>query len=115
MPDAPAPSPAESHPGCAHHDLGDVSRYVCAPVDTGSHALTPFDHRVDALRQLLAAKGLMTVDELRRDIEAIPEAEYHALSYYERWMRSITATLLRRGLLDRSELPARLARREARP
>ncbi len=115
MPDTPAPSPAESHPGRAHHDLGGVSRYVCAPIDTEPHALTPFDHRVDALRQLLSAKGLMTVDELRRGIEAIPEADYHALSYYERWMRSITATLLRRGVLDRAELHARLARREARP
>jgi hypothetical protein len=50
------------------------------------------------------------VDELRRGIEAIPEAEYHALSYYQRWMRSITATLLRRGVLDEAELCERLGR-----
>ena len=46
---------------------------------------------MDALRQLLAQKGLMTVDELRRGIEAIPEADYHALGYYERWLRSISS------------------------
>ena len=99
-----------THPGRAHHDLGGVPRYVCASIDTQPHALTEFDRRVDALRQLLSAKGLMTVDELRRGIEAIPEAEYHALTYYQRWMRSITATLLRRGVLDEAELRERLVR-----
>ncbi len=99
-----------THPGRAHHDIGGVSRYLCASIDTEPHALTDFDRRVDALRQLLSAKGLMTVDELRRGIETIPEAEYHALSYYQRWMRSITATLLRRGVLDEVELCERLGR-----
>jgi len=101
----------EDHPGRAHHDLGGVSRYLCAPVDIEPHALTAFDKQVDALRQLLSAKGLMSVDELRRGIEAIPEAEYHALSYYQRWMRSITATLLRRGIIGEAELSAALAGR----
>ena len=100
---------AEAHSGRAHHDIGGVSRYVCAPVDVEPHALTAFDRRVDALRQLLSAKGLLTVDELRRGIEAIPEAEYHALTYYQRWMRSIAATLLRRGVIQESELRDGLA------
>ena len=64
---------------------------------------------MDALRQLLSAKGLMSVDELRRGIEAIPETEYHALSYYQRWMRSLTTTLLRRGVIDEAGLRAALA------
>jgi hypothetical protein len=75
-------------------------------VDTGPHELTDFDREVDALRQLLSAKQLMTVDELRRGIEAIPEAEYHRLSYYQRWIRSITDNLLRRGVLTEAELRA---------
>lgn len=111
MSDTQDPRPGagnEDHPGRAHHDLGGVSRYLCAPVDTEPHALTAFDRRVDALRQLLSAKGLMSVDELRRGVEAIPEAEYHALSYYRRWMRSITATLLRRGVIGEVELRAAL-------
>ena len=113
MPDSHDAAPRagnEDHPGRAHHDLGGVSRYLCLPVDTGPHALTAFDRRVDALRQLLSAKGLMSVDELRRGIEAIPEAEYHALSYYQRWMRSIAATLLRRGVIGEAGLRDALAR-----
>ena len=32
---------------------------------------------------------LRTTNELRRGIESIPEQEYFALGYYERWLRSI--------------------------
>jgi hypothetical protein len=92
----------------AHHDLGGAAKYMCEPVDTEPHALTDFDREVDALRQLLAAKQMMTVDELRRGIEAIPEAEYHRLSYYQRWTRSIADTLLRRGVVTEAELRAAL-------
>nr|WP_294512585.1 SH3-like domain-containing protein [uncultured Rhodopila sp.] len=90
----------------AHHDLGGVAKFMCEPVDTEPHELTDFDREVDALRQLLSAKQLMTVDELRRGIEAIPEAEYHRLNYYQRWIRSITDNLLRRGVLTEAELRA---------
>ncbi len=63
-----------------------------------------FDREVDAIRGLLGAKGVMGVDELRRGIEAIPEAEYHRLSYYQRWIRSITDNLLVRGVITAAEL-----------
>jgi hypothetical protein len=99
----------QEHGPRAHHDMGGVSPYVCREIDTEPHALDDFDREVDALRQLLAAKGLMTVDELRRNIEAIPEAEYHALSYYQRWIRAITAHLLRKGIVLPDELAGRLA------
>lgn len=90
----------------AHHDLGGVSRYACRPIDTGRHDLTAFDKQVDAIVSTLRAKGVMTVDELRRGIEALPEAEYHGLSYYERWLRSIVATLVRKDVITLDELQA---------
>ena len=93
-------------PRRAHHDLGGVPKYMCQAIDLEPHVLSDFDRRVDALRQLLSAKGLMSVDELRRGIEELPEAEYHALSYYERWIRSIRATLLRKGVVTAEELRA---------
>jgi hypothetical protein len=88
----------------AHHDMGGVSKFLCEPIDTSAHALNEFDRQVDALRQLLGAKGVMGVDELRRGIEAIPEAEYHRLTYYQRWIRSITDNLLVRGVITAAEL-----------
>ncbi len=92
----------------AHHDLGGVPRFLCEPIETGYHALTDFDREVDAIRGILGTKGVMGVDELRRGIEAIPEAEYHALGYYQRWLRSITANLLERGVFTEAELTAAL-------
>ncbi len=106
--DAPRAMP-ENAPR-AMHDLGGVSKFMCEPVDKEPHALTQFDRDVDALRGLLAAQGLMTVDELRRGIEAIPEVDYHRLSYYERWIRSIADTLIRRGVLSEAEIAAALDR-----
>ncbi len=93
----------------AHHDMGGVSKYICEPVDLAPHALTDFDKEVDAIRQILGMKGVMTVDELRRGVEAIPEADYHRLTYYRRWIRSITDTLLRKGVITEAELAAALA------
>ena len=88
----------------SHHDMGGVAKFMCEPIDTGAHALTDFDREVDAIRGLLGAKGVMGVDELRRGIEAIPEAEYHRLSYYQRWIRSIADNLLARGVITEDEL-----------
>ncbi len=95
----------------AHHDLGGVAKFLCEPVDVEPHALTDFDKEVDGLSGMLRLKGLMTVDEMRRGIEAIPEAEYHRLSYYRRWMRSITDNLLRKGVITEAELRAALEAR----
>jgi nitrile hydratase subunit beta len=97
-------------PRRAHHDLGGVPKYMCEPVDMAAHALTAFDKEVDALRQVLGMKGVMSVDELRRGIEAIPEADYHRLSYYRRWIRAITDNLLRKSVITEAELAEVLER-----
>jgi hypothetical protein len=86
------------------HDLGGASKFMCEPVDVEPHALTAFDRQVDAIRQILGAKQVMGVDELRRGIEAIPEAEYLRLTYYQRWIRSITDNLLKKGVITEAEL-----------
>ncbi len=75
----------------AHHDMGGVSKYMCEPVDVEPHALTDFDKEVDAVRGIL-------------------EAEYHRLSYYRRWIRSIADNLLRKGVITEAELRAALER-----
>jgi nitrile hydratase subunit beta len=94
----------------AHHDMGGVSKYLCEPVDVEPHALTDFDKEVDALAAVLRMKRMFTVDEMRRGMEAIPEAEYHRLSYYRRWIRSITDNLLKQGVITEAELRAALDR-----
>jgi hypothetical protein len=93
----------------AHHDLGGVSKFLCEAVDTEPHALTDFDRQVDALVGVIRTKRLMTVDELRRGIEAIPEDDYHRLTYYRRWIRSLADNLIRNGIVTEAELQAALA------
>jgi hypothetical protein len=90
------------------HDLGGVAKFMCEAVDMEPHGLDAFDREVDALSGVLRAKQMMTVDEMRRGIEAIPEAEYHRLSYYRRWIRSLTDNLLRKGIITEAELRAAL-------
>ena len=92
----------------AQHDMGGVSKFMCDAVDVEPHALDDFDREVDAIRGLLGAKKVMSVDELRRGIEAIPEADYLRLSYYQRWIRSITDNMLARGVFSEAELKAAL-------
>lgn len=94
----------------AHHDMGGVPKFLCEPIDTEPHALTEFDREVDAIRQILGTKKVMSVDELRRGIEAIPEAEYLRLTYYQRWIRSIAGNLLAHGVFTEAELHAALDR-----
>ena len=93
----------------AHHDMGGVTKFLCEPIDTGDHVLSDFDREVDAIRGILGAKRVMSVDELRRGIEAIPEAEYARLSYYQRWIRSIADNLLARGVITEAELADAMA------
>lgn len=106
---AALPAEPGDDPRRAHHDMGGVPRFLCDAVETEPHALTDFDREVDALRQMLSLKGLMTVDELRRGIEEIPADVYLRLSYYQRWIRSMTATLLRKGVVTEDEVAGRLA------
>lgn len=108
--DSPVPDPAtlpEARPR-AMHDMGGVSKFMCEAVDVEPHALSDFDREVDAIRGLLGAKKVMSVDELRRGIEAIPEPDYLRLSYYQRWIRSITDNMLAKGVFTEAELKAAL-------
>jgi Nitrile hydratase beta subunit len=96
-----------------YHDLGGLP---AGPVDPTDHAKALWEKRVHAMLVLLAdpARRVMTVDELRRGIESLGAAEYDRLSYYERWITSITNTLLQKGVFTTDELGRKLAEVERR-
>ena len=77
-------------------------------VERTEHDYAEWERRVDALMMLLSGvKGerkLMTVDELRKNIEALPPDAYDRMSYYERWVTSITQTMIQRGVITTDEL-----------
>ena len=91
----------------AVHDRGGWP--TDAPIDRSEHDLADWELLTDALVHVLAGKGLMNVDELRRGIESMPPDEYERASYYERWLFSIETRLAEEGVLAPGELDARLA------
>jgi hypothetical protein len=96
-----------------HHDMGGLP---AGKVEASEHEFEPWEKRVDALMMLLSdrERNLLKVDELRRNIEAIGPDVYERLSYYERWITSITSTLLQRGVLTSDELARKLTEIERR-
>ena len=57
--------------------------------------------------------SILTVDQLRKGIEALPPDAYDNMTYYERWMASITNTLLETGIITTDELGSKM--REIKP
>ena len=100
-------------PGRGVHDMGGLP---AGSVDRAEHAHAPWEKRVDALMVLLGSpeRRVITVDQLRRGIEQLGTDAYEAMSYYERWMASITNTLLAEGVISSDELGRRMAEVEAR-
>jgi len=86
------------------------------PVQRTEHDYALWEKRIDAMLVLLAGKDrrLMTVDELRKNIEAIGPDAYDKMTYYERWIHSIAQTLIQRGVITIDELGRRMADVEAR-
>jgi len=86
------------------------------PVERHEHDYALWEKRVDALMVLLSApeRRLLKVDELRRNIEGLGADAYERMSYYERWISSITQTLIQRGVLTIDELGRKMAEVEAR-
>src|SRR5262245_46383322 len=95
------------------HDVGGLP---AGPIDRCDHDKALWEKRVHALLVLLAnpKREVMTVDELRCGIEALGAEEYGRLSYYERWITSISNALLRRGVMTAEELGRKLAEVAAR-
>lgn len=92
----------------SHHDMGGEP---AGPVNPSEHDYALWEKRVDALMVLLsgAGKRLITVDELRRGIESIGPEAYDKMSYYERWITSITGLMIEKGVLTKDEIEARVA------
>jgi Nitrile hydratase beta subunit len=84
------------------------------PVERAEHDYALWEKRVDALLVLLSSKGLMTTDELRRNIEGLGPAAYDKMTYYERWIYSVAQTLIQRGEISIDELGRRIAEVQGR-
>jgi len=95
----------------SHHDMGGRP---AGRVEATEHDYALWEKRVDALMELLSAAGRMTVDELRKNIESIGADAYDGMTYYERWIYSISQTLIQRGVITIDELGRKMAQIEVR-
>jgi hypothetical protein len=91
-----------------HHDMGGQP---AGPVSRAEHEIEPWEKRIEAIVRCLQLRPdpIVTIDELRRGIEDMPPAQYDSLGYYERWIASLTAILVERGVLNPGEIEARIA------
>jgi hypothetical protein len=97
----------------SHHDMGGEP---AGPVERSEHDYALWEKRVDALKALLSPpyRELVTTDEMRRNIEALPPDAYDKMTYYERWISAVTNTLLQRGVITADELGRKMAEVEGR-
>ena len=95
-----------------HHDMGGVPESEAVP--TGEHVFAPWEKRVDAIKALLSERNLLSTDEMRRGIEDLGADAYERYNYYERWISSITNTMLAKNVFTVDELGRKMAEIEAR-
>jgi len=81
------------------HGMGPIQYEKNEPV---FHA--NWEARVFAINRALGAWGRWNIDASRYQKEIIPPAEYFQMSYYERFLVSMTELAVSTGLLTRSEL-----------
>ena len=95
--------------------MGGLPAGRVAPAE---HDYAEWERRVDALMVLLTGvrgnRKLMTVDELRKNVEALGPGAYDRMSYYERWVTSITQTMIQRGVITTDELGRKMEEIEKR-
>ncbi|PYU18822.1 MAG: nitrile hydratase subunit beta [Acidobacteria bacterium] len=80
-------------------DMGPVQREENEPV---FHER--WEGRVYGLVNLMFAWRKWNLDATRYEQEIIPPAEYLRMSYYEKWLASLTGLLVKSGLVTRAEI-----------
>ena len=83
-------------------------------IDFDQHDFALWERRVDALMFLCSQKKIFTVDGLRRALEDMGEEAFETMSYYERWIASISQNLVEAGVITTQELGEKMEEVSAR-
>jgi hypothetical protein len=89
----------------AANDLGGLP---AGPLDLAEHPLLPWEKDAHALIDVLARKGIVSVEEKRRGIDELGREVYDRLTYYEKWVLSVSNMLLAKGVVTSEELARKL-------
>ncbi|MGH8691391.1 MAG: hypothetical protein ACREUS_10230 [Burkholderiales bacterium] len=94
-----------------HHDMGGLP---AGPVDRSQREYAEWERRVDAMCVLVGSKKLLSVDQRRRNIEALPPEVYDKTAYYEKWVVSLGEGLIQRGIITTEELARKMLEVQSR-
>ena len=83
-------------------------------INHDQHDFALWEKRVDALMVLASSAGLMNTDSLRRVLEDMGEEAYETMSYYERWIASVSQNMVEAGAFSTAELADKIAQVKAR-
>ena len=83
-------------------------------INHDQHDFALWEKRVDALMVLASSAGLMITDSLRRVLEDMGEEAYETMSYYERWIASVSQNMVEAGAFSTAELADKMAQIKAR-
>ncbi len=87
------------------HDMGGDP---AGTIDHDQHDFALWEKRVDALMVLSSSKGLMNTDSLRRVLEDMGPEAYEKMTYYERWIASVTQNMIEAGAFSPEELATKM-------
>jgi nitrile hydratase subunit beta len=95
------------------HDMGGMHGFgPIRPRDNDEPLHADWEGRVNALVNVVRARGVFNIDESRHGIERMDPAAYLRASYYERWLASLETNLMDKGVLTAGEVEARMAQLE---
>ena len=83
-------------------------------INHDQHDFALWEKRVDALMVLASSVGLMNTDSLRRVLEDMGKDAYETMSYYERWIASVSQNMIEAGAFSTAELADKMAQVKAR-
>ena len=83
-------------------------------INHDQHDFALWEKRVDALMVLSSSVGLMNTDSLRRVLEDMGKDAYETMSYYERWIVSVSQNMVEAGAFSTAELADKMAQVKAR-
>ena len=93
------------------HDMGgDPAGHI----NHDQHDFALWEKRVDALMVLASSVGLMNTDSLRRALEDMGVEAYETMSYYERWIASVSQNMVESGAFSTEDLADKMAKVKAR-
>ena len=83
-------------------------------INHDQHDFALWEKRVDALMVLVSSAGLMNTDSLRRVLEDMGEEAYETMTYYERWIASVSQNMVEAGAFSTAELAKKMAQVKTR-